>query len=149
MAFEIVRDDCRKFPDNEIILPKRQTEHSSGYDIYSNETAVIQPGEQHVFWTDVKVKMDPDMHLIVMPRSSLGIKKGLILTNTLGNIDSDYYYSGREKGDGNIVVALKNTSDRPQYVEEGERIAQGVLHKYYTFGEVVDVKRDGGIGSTG
>lgn len=85
-GFEIVREDARKFK-NKIQLPTRGSKDSAGYDFYSNENFIIKPGESHVFWTDVKAYMQPGEVLKVFVRSSIGIKKGLVLANGTGIID--------------------------------------------------------------
>ena len=80
----------------------------------------------------------------------MGIKKGIVLCNTVGIIDADYY--GNSDNDGHIRVALRNlnssvTSDFAQ-IKKGDAIAQAILEPYSTFGEEVKTKRVGGIGST-
>ena len=89
-GFEEVNKEMKKF-DEGTTLPKRSDSKSAGYDFYSKETAVIQPGEQHLFWTDVKAYMLDDEVLSLYVRSSIGIKQGLTLANTVGIIDSSYY----------------------------------------------------------
>ncbi len=72
-------------------LPVRGTKASAGYDISIIDGAVIEPGQTHIFATGVKAYMQEDEVLSLHVRSSIGIKKGLILANVTGIIDSDYY----------------------------------------------------------
>jgi dUTP pyrophosphatase len=147
MKFEVVRDACRKFPTQNIILPTRKTSHSAGYDFYSNEGIFISPNSTHIFWTDVKIELDEDLLLQVSIRSSLAAQ-GLILSNGVGIIDSDYY--NNESNDGNIGVMITNLSNNYIKIQPGDRIAQGVILQYWIAGSIKTTsKRKGGIGSTG
>ena len=146
-GFEVVSDEHRKFPEQEIILPTRGSKNSAGYDLYSNEEVIIKPLEKHIFWTDVKTYMKDGAVLKVYVRSSIGIKKGLILANSTGIIDQDYF--SNPNNDGNIGVCLRNLTNKEQIIEKGERIAQGIFQTYL----VADTgntnqERKGGIGST-
>jgi len=150
MKFEIVREDCRKFSKNVITLPTRKTDNSAGYDLYSNENAWMYPAhEMHVFWTDVKAELDDDLYLQVSVRSSLAAK-GLCLANGIGIIDSDYY--SNESNDGNIGIMLVNIGNKPIQIQQGDRIAQGIILAYHTMEEKPIKKKNvriGGLGSTG
>jgi len=84
-GFEIVSDEHRKHEN--VQLPLRGSEDSAGYDFYSNETHIIEPGDQKVFWTDIKAYMQKGEVLKIYVRSSIGIKKGLRLANQTGVID--------------------------------------------------------------
>lgn len=150
--FEVVKDVCRKHPDEEIKLPTKGTRYSAGYDFYSNESVMISPQETYPFHTDIKVKLEKDEFLMIVPRSSIGIKKHLMLMNTVAIIDSDYY--NNEDNDGNIILALYNYYNYGvSWIENGERIAQGIVCKYVNSTEDLShsttKKRKGGIGSTG
>lgn len=146
-GFEIVTDIHRKNPDKEIKLPIRATSKSAGYDFFSPVTIEIYPHEKIVIWSDVKAYMQDNEVLMMYVRSSIGIKKGLILANSTGVIDADYYQN--ETNDGNIGICLYNNSDGIQKIQEGERIAQGIFINYL----VADNgnsgnERIGGIGSS-
>ena len=131
----------------ETTLPTRGSKESAGYDFYSKEEIVIKPGKQYVFWTDVKAYMMPGEVLEMYVRSSIGIKKGLVLSNSVGIIDQDYYEN--LKTDGNIGVCLRNESDQPQTIEVGERIAQGIFKQFLVADNISSTnERTGGIGST-
>ncbi|WP_099221815.1 dUTPase [Listeria costaricensis] len=148
-GFEIVTPSQRKFPEETVQLPVRGDKGSAGYDFFSNETAILAPGEQHVFWTDIKAYMLEDEVLSIFVRSSIGIKRGLILSNSTGIIDSSYY--SNPGNDGNIGIAMKNITAAPVEIGAGERIAQGIFSKYLVADEdcVQNEARIGGVGSTG
>ena len=144
--FEFVENSHRRHVD--VKLPEKATEHSVGYDFFSPEKRALAPGEQHMFWTDVKVHLKQDEALLISPRSSIGIIKNLMLANTIGTIDPDYY--GNEENDGNIGICLYNYGTERALMEKGGRIAQGtvitVVHDKIP-GNLN--KRKGGFGSTG
>lgn len=123
-------------------LPIRADKRSAGYDFFSKETVVIQPKESHLFWTDVSSYMLDDEVLYLHVRSSVGIKKGLILKNGTGVIDASY--------EGNIGICLLNLSNEPVTIELGERIAQGCFHKYLVADDdkTLHNEREGGFGSS-
>lgn len=147
-GFEIVRNESRKFLEVLINLPTQGSKTSAGYDFYSNESVIISPGGKHVFWTDVKAYMNVGEVLEVHVRSSIGIKKGLILSNSTGIIDQDYY--GNPDNDGNIGICLRNLTEQPVSIEANERIAQGIF-KPFLFADNgnSEEERLGGIGHTG
>ncbi len=145
-GFEEVSNKFKKI-DTETTLPTRGSKYSAGYDFYSKESVIIEPGKQHVFWTDVKSYMLDGEVLQMHVRSSIGIKKGLVLSNSTGIIDSDYYSNAST--DGNVGLALRNLSDSPQTIEFGERIAQGIFVPFMLADDIEsDSERSGGIGST-
>ncbi|MHC5252949.1 dCTP deaminase/dUTPase family protein [Listeria kieliensis] len=148
-GFEVVREDSRFFKGEEIHLPERSDAGSAGYDFYSNEDATLYPGGTHTFFTDVKSYMLKDEVLMMHVRSSMGIKRGLNLSNNTGIIDASYYEN--KANDGNIGIALRNIGSEPVTIQKGERIAQGIFTKYLVADEdeVVSETRDGGFGSTG
>ncbi len=144
-GFEIVKG----FEDKDIKLPKRSTKQSAGYDISLAEDLTIQPRQLGVGLTGVKAYMQPDEVLMLFTRSSLPRKYGLILPNSVGIIDSDYY--NNPTNDGQIHVQLYNFGDEPVTLKKGERIVQGIFRKYLTVEneEVITQTRTGGMGSTG
>lgn len=142
-GFEVVKDVISEG----IILPKRSTTNSAGYDFYSPVDFNIAPGESIKIPTCIKAKMQNDEVLFLFIRSSIGIKKGLMLMNGTGIIDSDYY--GNNDNDGNIIIALKNISSDVIYIDKGEKICQGVFLKYLVAdNDNTVIERTGGIGST-
>lgn len=148
-GFKLVRDEFRKHPEVNIQLPKRGSKKSAGYDICTPVDIVIPPyGISDAIQTDIKAYMLDDEVLKIVPRSSIGFKKGLMLINTIGIIDSDYY--NNPDNDGNIGFKLKNLTDKTIEIKAGERIMQGIFEKYLIVDDDECEKiRVGGIGSTG
>jgi dUTP pyrophosphatase len=144
--FEVVKDEFRKNPEVKIQLPVRSTEHSAGYDFFSPIDITIPPHDMAMIWTDVKANMYYDNALFIIPRSSMG-KQPVMLANTIGLIDSDYY--GNESTDGNIGFRLLNLGDTPYEIKVGDRIGQGIFTKYLTTkDDQATGTRTGGFGST-
>lgn len=129
-------------------LPARSTSHSAGYDFYSPVSVAIGPGQSGMVTTNIKARMENDDVLMIFPRSSMGIKKHVMLSNTVGIIDSDFY--NNEENEGNIIVSLYNYGDRILEIKPGEKIAQGIFVKFaITDDDKAKGTRVGGIGSTG
>lgn len=147
--FEIVREDCRHYNEEDIILPRRADIGSAGYDFYSPCDFEIQPGEMKVVQTDIKVTMEKDEVLLLWIRSSMGIKHNILLANQTGVIDSSYY--NNPSNDGNIGIALLNNGNETYKVIKGDKLMQGVFVKYLITDddEPISTERLGGIGSTG
>ena len=144
--FEIVRDDMRT-SNGEVILPKRATEHSVAYDLFSPVNVTIPPMQSKMIWTDVKAKFNPDEAMLINIRSSMG-KQPIMLANTQGWIECDYYEN--PDNDGNIGVRLFNLGEKDYVIKVGDRIAQCMLINYLVFDNGnTDEKRNGGFGSTG
>ena len=145
IRFEIVDDKFRK---NETAqLPLRATAHSVGYDFFSPVDIEIPPMSAAMIWTDVKVRFGPDEALLINVRSSMG-KQPVMLANTQGWIESDYY--SNPDNDGNIGIRLFNLGQTPYKIERGQRFAQGMFIKYLIAENCnSDSERVGGIGSTG
>ena len=134
-------------PVAEIPLPKRATAGSAGYDFVSPAETVIPAGGTALIPTGIRAEMEPGWVLALFPRSSLGFKYGVRLSNTAGIIDSDYAYA---KNEGHIMVKLRNPSDAPVVIGRGERFCQGIFLPYGTAEESGEfAERTGGFGSTG
>ncbi|MGN0467013.1 MAG: dUTP diphosphatase [Lachnospiraceae bacterium] len=132
----------------EIALPKRATRGSAGYDIFSPITFTLAPSETIKFPTGIRVKMEENWVLQCFPRSGLGFKYRLQLNNTVGIIDSDYYYSDNE---GHIFVKLTNDSNEGKSVtvEKNTGVVQGIFIEYgITVDDDATEIRNGGFGST-
>lgn len=143
-GFERVSDEHKK---TETIskLPTRATKSSMAYDFYANGTYNVEPNQIVKVWTDIKAYMREDECLVLNVRSSMGGK--FMLANTQGWIDSDYY--NNKDNEGNIGIFLKNISDKPIMIMEGDRIAQGTFFKYLESDNGnTDRNRKGGFGST-
>lgn len=132
----------------EVLLPKRATRASAGYDFYLPEKVDLEYGKSIVIPTGIRCKMNEDIVLQIFPRSSLGFKYRLQLDNTVGIIDSDYYHS---KNEGHIMIKLSNHSIEQTtiHLEKGSAFVQGIFLKYYTtIDDDTKTTRTGGIGST-
>ncbi len=131
-----------------LLLPKRATKGSAGYDFFAQEDMTIQPGQQILIPTGIHVKMNVGWVLMLFPRSSLGFKYRLQLNNTVGIIDSDYYNA---KNEGHMFIKLYNDSKENKEVilKKGDAFAQGI---FVPFGICEDddasEERTGGMGST-
>lgn len=130
----------------EIILPKRATSGSAGYDFFAPKDFSLAPGETAKIATGIRVKIDEGWVLKIYPRSSLGFKYRLLLDNTVGIIDSDYYNADNE---GHIFIKMTNCGNKDLSVEKGKAFAQGVFVEYgITVDDECDAERTGGFGST-
>ncbi|MBP3891824.1 MAG: deoxyuridine 5'-triphosphate nucleotidohydrolase [Solobacterium sp.] len=133
---------------DQIKLPKRATEGSAGYDFFAPCAMEIAPGKQVLIPTGIRVSMDPQYVLMLFPRSSLGFKYRLQMNNTVGIIDSDYYFA---KNMGHIFCKLTNDTreDKTVFLEAGEGMVQGIFVPFgITMDDDVQTKRIGGLGST-
>ena len=146
-GFEIAKG----FENAGINLPVRSTKNSAGYDIEAAEDVTIPAfklGQKPVLVkTGLKAYMQYDEVLILANRSSNPGKKGLILANSIGVVDSDYY--GNPDNDGHIMFAFFNFKDEDIEIKKGERIGQGMFQKYLvTDNDIAGGERTGGFGST-
>ena len=131
-----------------IKLPKRATAGSAGYDFYTPIPIVLAPGKTVKIPTGIRVGMQENWVLKCYPRSGLGFKYRLQLNNTVGIIDSDYFYSDNE---GHIFAKLTNDSNEGKTVEleAGSGFMQGIFVEYgITMDDDVTTVRNGGFGST-
>lgn len=137
-----------KKTDSTIDLPKYHTSESAGFDIASNQDITIQPGEVVKIPTGLVVQAPRGHFLLVAARSSLPLKKGLVMANGIGVIDPDYAGPNDE-----IHIIVHNFTQSPVEVKKGERLAQGIFLKaeQAQFEEVEQLRDSdrGGIGSTG
>lgn len=131
-----------------IHLPRRATAGSAGYDFFSPMDVVMAPGETIKIPTGIRVEMEPEWVLKCYPRSGLGFKYRLQMNNTVGIIDSDYFYSDNE---GHIFAKLTNDTKEGRTVEiaAGTGFMQGIFVEYgITIDDGVTAVRNGGLGST-
>lgn len=152
-GFEIIgKDQYRKdFDINEevvIKLPRRATKGSAGYDCFAPFDIALEPGKDIKVPTGIRAYMKQGEVLMAFPRSGLGFKYYCRLANTVGIIDSDYYYSDNE---GHIFIKLRNEGDKPLIIRQGEAMCQFIFVPFlladgdsFENGE----KRNGGFGST-
>ncbi len=133
---------------NDIQLPKRATKGSAGYDFYTPIDIVLKPHQTIKIPTGIRCEMNPSWVLMIYPRSGLGFKYRLQLNNTVGIIDSDYYFSNNE---GHIFIKITNDTNENKTLEikKGQGFAQGI---FMIYGLVEDDDanniRNGGFGST-
>ena len=105
-----------------IPLPHYATEGSAGLDMRAviDEPLTVQPGETHLVPTGLAIHVkDPGLAAVLLPRSGLGHKHGLVLGNLTGLIDSDYQ--------GQVFISCWNRSSKAYEITPGERIAQMVF----------------------
>ncbi len=119
-GFEIAKG----FENAGINLPIRKTKYSAGYDIESAEDIVIPPFKEGMaptlVKTGLKAYMQEDEYLKLCNRSSNPKKKGLVLANSIGVVDSDYY--GNQDNDGHIMFAFYNNKNEDTVIKKGECI---------------------------
>lgn len=128
-------------------LPTRGSKHSAGYDIYTYDTHEIEPKQSVLIRTGVKAYMPSDEYLDLRVRSSLGIKRQLMLATGASVIDADYY--NNPDNEGEIMVVLYNYGDTTQTIEAGEHIVQGIFTRYFLAdNDDTTAVRTGGTGST-
>lgn len=145
-GFENVILKHMKSPYSE--LPEQGSVGSAGYDFKMPIDTILKPGEKILVFTNVKAYMQNDEVLELYIRSSLGVKKGLVLSNQVGIIDSDYY--SNSSNDGNIGIPLRNTSSDVIHLKKGEKVAQGIFKHFLRSDNCNSIhSRTGGFGSTG
>ena len=151
---ELVQNECCvlkvKRVSDTAILPTRGSEKAAGIDLYADihePFVMILPGETKIFGSGIACEFPEGYWGMVVPRSSVGIKRHLKLANSVGVIDNDFR--------NEMMMAFTNVGDQPQMIERGERLAQMVLLPYYIY-DIVEVdtlseteRGEGGIGSTG
>lgn len=145
---EALGEDYQDSIFEDIKLPKRATKGSAGYDFYMPFDLILEPGQTAKIPTGIRVWMEPNYVLKLYPRSGLGFKYRLQLNNTVGIIDSDYYYSDNE---GHIFAKITNDSNEGKILSlrKGEGFMQGIFIEYgITVDDDVTDVRNGGFGST-
>ncbi len=146
-GFEIAKG----FEDKGINMPERKTKYSAGYDIEAAEDCVIpafKPGQKPTLVkTGLKAYMQEDEYLMLCNKSSNPFKKGLVLANSIGIIDADYY--GNPENDGAFMYAFYNMFDKDVEIKKGDVIGQAIFKKYEVLdGDNANGERIGGFGST-
>lgn len=134
--------------NNEVEIPKYQTQDSACFDLSSNEDKTILPKSIEIIRTGLIIEAPRGYFLGIFSRSSTPSKKGLTQPHSVGIIDPDY--SGP---DDEVLIQVMNFTDKPVEVKRGERIAQGMLLpvQHIEWDEVDSIrdKTRGGVGSTG
>jgi len=136
------------YDEGMIQLPKRMTSGSNGYDFYACSTLLVPShNEEPVFVpTGVTASFDPDTVLLLFNRSSNPAKRGLVLANGVGVVDSDYSQSEQNE----IQGMFYNFSNKDYVIHIGDRIMQGIFTKTLlaSNGDTLTDTREGGFGST-
>ena len=134
--------------DYVIKWPQRATSESAGYDIYSPFDLTIQPGDVVTIPTGFKIELPPRTFLMIVPRSGLGFKYQISLSNTVGIIDADYF--NNPDNEGHIFVKLVNRGNEVCHIKKGQAICQGIVMLYMTTidDKPMQEERNGGLGST-
>ena len=145
-GFEIAKG----WEDKDIHMPERKTKFSAGNDVEAAEDMVIPPYEKGqkptLIPTGLKAYFQEDEVLFLVNRSS-GPKKGLVLPNSIGVVDADYY--GNESNDGHFYFQFYNIKEEPLEIKKGDIIGQAIFQKYLiTDDDVAEGERKGGFGST-
>lgn len=165
-----------KYKDDVSLIPKRKTKESAGYDFIVAEDIVIHPYSEVMSWLDglakdsyalddfakitkvtgakptliptgVKAKLDPGTYLELSVRSSCPLKYWLIMANSVGIIDGDYY--NNPDNEGHIYFQMINMSPVSIKLKKGDCIGQGIIKSYLkTEDDNIDTIRAGGFGST-
>jgi dUTP pyrophosphatase len=131
---------------NDIVLPKRATKSSAGYDFFAPIDINLAPSQTIKIATGIRVKIEDGWFLAIYPRSGLGFKYRLRLDNTVGIIDADYFNADNE---GHIFIKLTNCGDKPLSVAKGQGFAQGIFTEFgITLDDDACEIRTGGFGST-
>ena len=146
-GFEVAKG----FEDAEINLPVRKTKYSAGYDVEAAEDVVIPSFKKGMkptlVKTGIKAYMEDDEMLLLYNRSSNPGKKGLILANSVGVIDKDYY--GNPDNDGHIMFAFFNVKEEDIEIKKGDVVGQAIFQKFLvTDDDTAEGERVGGFGST-
>lgn len=146
-GFEVAKG----FENIGINLPVRKTKYSAGYDIEAAEDIIIPSFKKGMnptlVKTGLKVYMKEDEYLKLCNRSSNPKKKGLILANSIGVVDADYYEN--PDNDGHIMFAFFNIKEEDTVIKKGEVIGQAIFEKYLiTDDDIAQGERMGGFGST-
>ena len=146
-GFEVAKG----FENKEINLPVRKTKFSAGYDVEAAEDTVVpafKPGmKPTLIKTGIKAYMKENEYLMLANRSSNPGKKGLILANSVGIVDADYY--GNPDNDGHIMFAFYNIKDEDVEIKKGDCIGQAIFMPFLVADEdKAEGTRIGGFGST-
>lgn len=146
-GFEIAKG----YENKGINLPVRKTANSAGYDVEAAEDTIIpafKPGQKPTLVkTGLKAYCEPDEFYMLCNRSSNPGKRGLVMANSVGIIDSDYYEN--EDNDGHFMFAFYNFFDHDIEIKKGDVIGQAIFMKYLKVDDDnATGTRKGGFGST-
>lgn len=161
VSFDQFKLDCRKlesagalwFAEEDQIreyyeairLPRRSTKESAGYDFFTPFPISLVKNIPVTIPTGINVMLNPGTFLMCVPRSGLGFRYGMRLRNTVGIIDSDYYWADNQ---GHIMAKI--TTEESFKLDTGDRFMQGIILPFFIAeDDNADGTRTGGFGSTG
>lgn len=121
-----IKDDKELY--NKYSLPKRETKGAAGYDFFALYDYTLKPGEIKKIPTGIKVDMNNDEVLLLIDRSSMGIKYNVRMCNQVGVVDADYY--NNKDNEGHMWICIQNEGNKDYIVKKGDKIIQGVFVKY-------------------
>lgn len=134
-------EECNK-------LPERSTKNSAGYDFFNPKNITCKSHEITMIPTGIKAQFPEDEVLLLFNRSSNPKKKGLIILNGVGVVDSDYY--NNPDNEGEMAFVFYNMLEEDVTLLAGEKLGQGIFVKYAkTDDDTAEGERTGGFGSTG
>ena len=144
-----MEEPCIRDAYNALSLPVRSTSGSAGYDFTTPADIVLNPGETVLIPTGIRALIDDGWALMLYPRSGLGFKYRMQLDNSVGIVDSDFYFAENE---GHIMAKITNDNRDGKVLKltAGDRFMQGVFTPFgITYTDETTGKRTGGFGSTG
>ena len=146
-GFEVAKG----FEEQNINLPERKTRYSAGYDVEAAEDTIIPSFKKGMkptlVKTGIKSYMQDNEYLMLVNRSSNPGKRGLILANSVGIVDKDYY--GNPDNDGHIMFAFYNIKEEDIEIKKGDCIGQAIFVPYLLVdNDSANGDRTGGFGST-
>lgn len=134
--------------DPTLPLPTHESQGAVAFDLAARIDVTVSPGEIELVPVNVIVKTPPGFMLVLASRSSLPLKKGLVVANGIGVVDQDYCGEGDE-----LKVQILNIRQLPVTVARGERIAQGIFVRIekadWSEVQILTEKSRGGFGTTG
>lgn len=148
-CFPLMEEPCIRDAYNALSLPVRSTSGSAGYDFTTPADIVLNPGETVLIPTGIRALIDDGWALMLYPRSGLGFKYRMQLDNSVGIVDSDFYFAENE---GHIMAKITNDNRDGKVLKltAGDRFMQGVFTPFgATYTDETTGKRTGGFGSTG
>lgn len=134
--------------DQTLPLPQYETSGAVAFDLLAREDVLVPGGEIALIPANVVVKTPPGYMLLLASRSSLPLKKGIVMSNGIGIVDQDFCGP-----DDELKIQILNIKAAPALISRGERIAQGIFVKIekveWSEVEQLNAKSRGGFGSTG
>lgn len=112
-----------KLLNENAIIPSCSYIGDAGYDLFSVESYIMQPGERHLVHTGIAIELPPFTEAQIRPRSGYALKYGITVLNSPGTIDQGYR--------NELGVILINLGQEPFIIEKGDRIAQLVIKPIY------------------